>query len=55
MHQRTYHHYDMICQNSKQGNRERKHTRSEKIENRYIGYFCIDIKNDVFEDKNHRH
>ena len=55
MHQPTYHSYDAICQNSNQGNRERKHARSEKIKNSYIGYFHVHIKNDVYEDKNHRH
>ena len=33
MHPQTYHYYDAICQNSNQGNRERKHMRSEKIKN----------------------
>ena len=55
MHQHTYHYYDAICQNSNQGNRERKHARSEKIKNSYIGYFCVCIKNDVFEDENCKH
>ena len=54
-HQHTYHYYDAICQNSSRGNRERKHVRSEKIKNSYIGYFCVRIKNDAFEDKTHRH
>ena len=55
MHQHTYHYYDAICQSSNWGNRERKHMRSEKIKNSYIGYFHVCIKNDVFEDKNCRH
>ena len=54
-HQHTYHYYDAICQNSSRGNRERKHMRSEKIKNSYIGYFHVCIKNDAFEDKTHRH
>ena len=54
-HQHTYHYYDAMCQNSNQGNRERKHMRSEKIKNSYIGYFHVHIKSDALEDKNHRH
>ena len=54
-HQHTYHYYDTTCQNSNRGNRERKHTRSEKIKNSHISYFCVHIKNDMFEGKNHRH
>ena len=50
-HQHTYHYYDAICQNSSRGNRERTHVRSEKIKNSYIGYFCVRIKTDAFEDK----
>ena len=52
MHQHTYHYYDTICENSNRGNRERKHMRSEKIKN---SYFHVCIKNDAFEDENHRH
>ena len=55
MHQHTYHYYDTICQNSNRGNREGKHVRSEKINNSYISYFHVCIKNDAFEDKNCRH
>ena len=33
MHQHTYHYYDAMCQNSNQGNRERKHARSKRIKN----------------------
>ena len=55
IHQHIYHYYDAICQNSSQGNKERKHVRSEKIKNSYIGYFCVHIKNDAFEDRNCRH
>ena len=54
-HQDTYHYYDAVCQNSSQGNRKRKHVRSEKIKNNYISYFHVRIKNDAFEDKNRRH
>ena len=54
-HQHTYHYYDAICQNSNRGNRERKHARSEKIKNSYIGYFRVRIKNDAFEEKTRRH
>ena len=54
-HQHTYHSYDGICQNSNRSNRERKHMRSEKIKNSYIGYFHVSIKTDVFEDENYRH
>ena len=38
-------------QYSNQGYRERKHKRSKKAKYVYIGYFCIHIKTDVFEDK----
>ena len=54
-HQHTYHYYDAICQNSNQGNRERKHAGSEKIKNSYIDYSRICIKTDVFEDESRRH
>ena len=33
-HQHTYHYYDVICQNSSQGNRERKHVMTMKKANR---------------------
>ena len=55
MHQHAYHYYNAMCQNSSRGNRERKHARSEKIKNSYIGYFCVHIKNDALEDENCKH
>ena len=50
-HQHTYHYYDMICQNSNRGYRERKHEIPKRSKNSYISYFGVCIKTDAFEDK----